>query len=156
MLEANPKHFLSNDYVVRSPEGGSTVLDVSSWRERAEFELGNVPHRLYREGMVSGAFVLERAGTVLAKATKPSAFRSQFVLELNGQSYTLRRTSMFRRSFGIFSGDRQVGAIRPASAFTRRTIIDVPPDWSPAVQLFVFWLVLVIWNRDDAAAAGAS
>jgi hypothetical protein len=41
--------------------------------------------------------------------------------------------------------------------FSRRTIIDLPPDWSIPIQVFAFWLVLVIWNRDDSAAiAGAA
>lgn len=43
MLEAAPKHLLSNDFVLRSADRTPTLLDVSSWRERAEFEL--VPRR---------------------------------------------------------------------------------------------------------------
>ena len=152
MLEATPKHIFSNDFVVRSPLG-STTLDISSWRERARFELGGVPHQLYREGMMSGAFVLERAGVVIARAMKPSAFRSTFEIEFSGQRYTLRKLSAFSRGFGVFAGDRQVGSVAPAGLFTRRTIADLPSEWPDAVELFVFWLVIVMWNRQQAAAA---
>ena len=154
MLEAAPRHFFSNDFVVSSSDRAFTTLDVSAWRERAEFELDGASHRLYREGFMSGAFVLDRAGTIIARATKPSVFRARFELEINGREFTLQKTSVFSRRFGIFSGDRQVGEVRPAGMFTRRAVLELPPDWSPAAQLFVFWLALVIWNRDKRAAAG--
>jgi hypothetical protein len=154
MLEAAPKHLFSNDFVVRSSVG-STTLDISAWRERAEFELGGVPHRLYREGMLTGAFVLERAGFVIARAVKHSVFRSSFDVEFNGLHYTLRKPSFFSRGFGVFVGDRQVGSIAPAGYFTRRTVVDLPSEWPDAVALFVFWLVLVMWKRQRAAAAAS-
>ena len=148
MLEADPKHFFSNDFVVRSSDRTITSLDVSMWRERAEFELDGVSHRLYREGFMSGAFVLERAGFVIARAMKPSAFSSRFEVDIGGRPFTLRKLSVFARRFGVFSGEQQVGVIRPVGAFTRRTAVELPSDWPAAVQLFIFWLSLVIWNRD--------
>lgn len=154
MLEAVPRRFLSSDFVLRSSDRAIAMLDVSTWRERAEFELEGVSHRVYREGFMSGAFVLERAGVIIARAIKPSAFRSRFELDVNGRAITLRKLSAFSRRFGIFAHDRQVGEIRRAGLFTRRVIIELPSDWSPAIQLFVFWLALVIWNREARAAAG--
>ena len=156
MLEATPKHFFSNDYVLRSSGETLAELDVSSWRERAEFEIDGVPHRLYREGLVSGAFVLERDGGISARAVKPSAFRDRFELEWGSRSYTIRKLSWYGRRFGIFSDTQQVGGIAPAGAFSRRTVVQLPSDWPAALQVFVFWLALVIWNRDAAAAASAS
>ena len=153
MLEAAPKHFLSNDFEIRSSGRTITSLDVSLWRERAEFELDGVSHRLYRDGLMSGAFVIERAGFVIARAMKPSAFRSRFDVDIGGRPFTVRKLSMFGRRFGVFSGEQQVGVIRPVGAFTRRTAVELPSDWTPAVQLFVFWLALVIWNREASAAA---
>jgi hypothetical protein len=153
MLEAAPRHFLSNDFVLMSSDRAVALLDVSSWRERAEFELEGVSYRLYREGFMSGAFVLERAGVVIARATKPSVFRARFELDINGRSFMLRKISAFSRRFGIFADDRQVGEIRPAGLFTRRVVLELPSDWPTAVQLFVFWLALVIWNREARAAA---
>ena len=153
MLEAVPRHLFSYDFVVRSASGDVATLDVALWRERAEFELDGVPYRMYREGLMSGAFILERAGFPIATAAKPSAFRAAFELETGGRSYSLRRLSIFSRHFGLFSGDTQIGSVRPASIFTRRTLIELPRDWSPALQLFVFWLALVIWKREEAAAA---
>jgi hypothetical protein len=153
MLEAAPRHFFSSDFVLRSSDRDVALLDISSWRERAEFELEGVSHRLYREGFMSGPFVLERAGVIIARALKPSVFRARFELDIRGAPFTLRMTSAFSRHFGIFANDRQVGAIRRAGLFTRRVVLELPPDWSPAIQLFVFWLALVIWNREARSAA---
>jgi hypothetical protein len=152
MIEATPRHFFSNDFVLRSRDGIVASIDVSSWRERAEFELDGVPYRLYREGFASGAFVLDRAGLVVARATKPSAFRSRFEIEIQGQRFTLQKASIFSRRFVILQGDGEIGAIRPAGGFTRRTVLELPPSWSLAQQLFVFWLALVIWNRERASS----
>jgi len=148
MLEADPKHFFSNDFVVRSSDRTITSLDVSMWRERGEFELDGVSHRLYREGFMSGAFVLERAGFVIARAMKPSAFSSRFEVDIGGRPFSLRRSRCSLAASASFSGEQQVGVIRPVGAFTRRTAAALPSDWLPAVQLFVFWLALVIWNRE--------
>lgn len=154
MLEAVPKGVFSNDYVLLSSGEALGELDVSVWRERAEFELAGVPHRLYREGMMSGAFVLERAGTVVARAVKPSVFRERFEVDLGGRPFTLRKLSLFSRTFGVFFGEQQVGSISRAGFFTRRALLELPPDWPPAFQLFVFWLALVSWKRNKRRSAG--
>jgi hypothetical protein len=153
MLEMVPRNLFSNDYVVRLPEHAATVLDISNWRERGEFELDGAHYRLYREGRMSGAFILERDGAIIARATKPSVLRPRFDLELGGRPLILRRLSAFSRRFGVFAGDVQIGTIGRAGFVTRRANLDLPGDWPVAVQLFVFWLVLVIWRREAAAAA---
>jgi hypothetical protein len=151
MLEASPRHLFSNDFVVRSSGRIVGTLDVAIWRERAELEVDGIWYRLYREGMMSGAFVLERAGAIMARAVKPSAFRSRFDVDLGGRPVTLRKLSAFRRTFGIFSGDQQVGVIRPAGMLTRRALVELPSDWPAELQLYLFWLALVIWRREDSA-----
>ena len=151
MIEAVPKHIFSRDFVLHSPDGSLVELDVSNWRDRAEFEFDGIAYRLYREGMVSGDFVLERAGVVIARAMKPSAFRKRFELEVNGHSVSMKKLSLWRRGFGVFDGEQLVGSIAPAGLFTRRTIVTMPDDWAVALQLFLFWLVLLMWHRQAAA-----
>jgi hypothetical protein len=152
MIEAVPKSTFSQDFILSSPNGGLAELDVSGWRERAEFELDGVPYRLYRESAL-GDFVLERAGAVIARATKPSAFRSTFQLQVSGHDLTLRKTSAWRRDFGVFDGEEMVGRIAPVKWYGRRAYVELPGDWNLALQLFLFWLVLLMWRRQNAAAA---
>jgi hypothetical protein len=85
---------------------------------------------------------------------KPSAFRASFDLEVGGRSFTLRRVSAFRREFGLFTHNQRIGGVTPQSWFTRRSTIRVPDGWPAAVHAFVFWLVLIMWKRDAAAAGG--
>jgi hypothetical protein len=126
-------------------------LNLSGWSEKAEFEIKGGRYRLYREGFASGAFVLEENETVLARASKPSAFRARFELQFGRRAFTIRREGI-GGGFQVFEGNRQVGSIHRAGMLTRRTIIDLPADWPPAAQVFAFWLVLVIWNREQSGA----
>ena len=153
MLEAIPKNVFSTNYVIRVPGRTPAMLDVSLWRERAELEMDGAVHRFYREHLLGGAFLLERAGVVVARAVKPSAFRARFDVEIGGRPFIVRKTSIWRRHFGVFSGEQQIGAVRPAGFFTRRALIELPADWPLAHEVFVFWLVLIIWRREAAAAA---
>lgn len=153
MLEAIPRGIFSNDFQLRHRGRVVAELDVSTWREKAEVEIEGVRYRLYREGLLSGAFVLERDGQVLAQAVKPSAFRSQFEVETVGRRFSVRKISMWSL-FGVFEGDSQIGSISQARWFTRRMHVDLPADWPIALQVFVFWLALLIVRR-EAAAAGA-
>jgi hypothetical protein len=156
MLEAKPLGLFSRDFDVESEGRKIAFLDVALWREAGEVLIEDQPYKLYREGLMSGAFVLEKEGRIVARAMKTSAFRAHFDLELRSHRCSLTRTSLFGRSFSVLQGSEVIGSIRPAGVFTRRAIIDLPRDWPTPVQVFVFWLVLVIWNRDRSAAAAST
>lgn len=153
MLEARPLGVFSRDFDIEAEGQSVALLDVSRWREAGAISIQGQPYRLYREGLMSGGFVLEKEGQIVARAIKPSPFSARFDLELNAHRCSLRRASIFGRSFSVFQDGVAVGSIHPASMFSRRTIIDLPTDWTVPVQVFAFWLVLVIWNRDSAAAS---
>lgn len=127
MIEAVPRGLFSGDFSLHENGLLLTELDVSSWRGKAEFEIGGTWYRLYREGLVTGAFLLESDEGILAHAAKPSFWRDRFEVELAGRSCALQRPSIFGRRFGLFESDRQIGEIHLASPFTRRTWIDFPP-----------------------------
>ncbi len=152
MIEAVPTGFWRNDFMLHSSDGSLVELDVSSWREKAEFDLQGARYRLYREGIL-GDFVLERDGTVIARATKTSAFRAKFELDVNGHALTLKKLSPWRRGFGVYDGEVTVGSIAPVKWYSKRSEIDLPDEWNLALQLFLFWLVLLMWNREEAAAS---
>jgi hypothetical protein len=150
VIEAVPSGWFSNSFRLQQAHGTVAEINLSGWREKAEFAIQGGSYRLYREGFASGAFVLEGQGQTLARAWKPSALRARFELEFPGHTFTMRRTGM-GRGFGVFAGERQVGSIRRAGLFTRRTIIDLPADWPPAAQVFAFWLALIIWRREESS-----
>ena len=51
---------------------------------------------------------------------------------------------------------RAVGAITPASAWSRRASAELPAALPLPVQVFVVWLAMLLWKREQDAAAAAS
>jgi hypothetical protein len=148
-----PKRWYSWDFSVTSGDRILAVLDLSSWRERAEIRIGDVTHRVYREGMM-GDFIIEAGGRQLARATKPSAFRDTMIVHVGGKDYTLQKPSLWRRAFTLMDGDRQIGSIAPESLWTYRSAADLPTDWPVPIKSFVIWLAIMLWKR-HANSGGA-
>jgi hypothetical protein len=153
VIVAVPKRWFSNDYRLQQAHGTVADLDVSGWKEAAEFDVAGGRYRLYRQRMASGAFVMDQGGNVVARAVKPSALQARFELQVGRRSFTLRRPRWWRSDFALLEGETQVGRVRRAGAFTRRTLVELPDDLPLAAQVFVFWLALVIWTREAAAAS---
>ena len=105
---------------------------------------------MYREGLMSGDFILESAGSVLARAQKPSAFRRCFVIEHASRRYTLRAESAFKRSFVLLLDDKEVGSITPEGCFTRRAIADLPQDMLLPMKIFTIRLAVIFRKREWA------
>ena len=153
MLEAIPTSIFCSTFRLQQNDNLLGEVSASIWRDKARLEIGEGTYELYREGQFSGDFVLEHNGNVVARARKPSAFRNQFEVELPNQLLVLRKLSLLNRRFGLFDGERQLGSIYPLGIFTRRSNIDLPSDWPLPIRVFLFWLVFVIWKRQNAAAA---
>jgi hypothetical protein len=152
VIEAVPRGIFSSGFQLQQDSRVIAELDASSWREKAHVEIDGETYRLYREGMMGGAFILEWNGRTLARAIKPSVFSDRFELEIGKRSFTLRKESMWSRRFALFEGEQQVGRVAPAGTFTRRTFIELPADWPSSVQIFVFWLALLMWKREQAGS----
>ena len=129
-------------------------LDLSAWGEKGVLSVDGINHRVYREGVMSGDFVMTRDGLELARATKPSAFRSTFIVAWNGREYTLKRKSMWRRAFVLLDGETELGSVAKTSLWTRDAAIDLPATWPLPIRVFVIWLALIMWKRDANAAGG--
>jgi hypothetical protein len=148
-----PARWYSWDYTVMNGDRTVAVLELSSWRERAEIVIGDLTHRVFREHAMSGDFIIEAGGRELARATKPSAFRDTMIVHYGGRDYTLRKASIWRRAFVLMDEDRQIGSIAPDNAWTRRATADLPADWPAPITAFVIWLVIILWKRDASSAA---
>ena len=151
MMQIVPTRWYSSDFSVMDEGRPVAGIDVSWWREKAVLTIQGRPYSVYREGLMSGAFVLEHAGTVLARAEKPSVFRRTFLVHYAGREYTLRAKSALRRRFLLLDGSRQVGALAPDSIFARRAAVDLPDEWPFPVRVFIIWLTVILLMRDEAA-----
>ena len=153
-----PKNWCSWDFAV--VDGAKTVahIDMSWWRERASLRVDGSTYQAYREGLVSGDFILKHRGSKVARAKKPSVFRREFVVEHDGRRYTLRAKSAFERGYVLLKGTKWVGSITMESLFSYRANVTLPEDLPLPVQAFVLWLVMNTWRRATAggAAGGGS
>jgi hypothetical protein len=100
----------------------------------------------------SGDFLLERDGVVLARAAKPSAFRSAFEVRHDGRTYELAKESVWHRRFVLRSSNAEIGSLAPRSAFGRAAFATLPEPWPLSLKVFVIWLVVLLWRR--AASSG--
>ena len=84
MLQVVPKHWYSWDVTVTDESRNVADIAMSRWGEKGALTIDDTTYRMYREAPMSGAFVLEHAGGVLARAEKPSFFRREFVIHHAG------------------------------------------------------------------------
>ena len=129
-------------------EDGKVVgeMERSLWRETAELDLDDGHYSFYRDQVIGGDYVIEHKGQTLARASRPSWWRSNLDVELFKRSVKLRRPSIFVRRFGVFEGGRRVGIIYPGW-ITGRAKIDLPDDWTVLDRAFLFWLCSLMWRR---------
>lgn len=124
--------------------------------------MGDQRLTIRREGAMSGGWLLEEdtpgvGPQVVASAEKPSAWRNGIVLRVAGwPELRLDRASAWKATFELTEADRRLGAIRRTGLWRRRVQAEIPDDVPPPLQLFVLWMAVLLYRRDDSAAAGAA
>ncbi len=154
MLTVIPKSWFSWDFSVIERSRAVAEIDVSWWREKGVLTVDGIDYMVYREGLMSGAFILELEGAVLAHAKKPNAFRRAFIIEYAGKQYTLRAKSAFQSTFLLLDGDREIGTLSPKGVFTRRATVDFPEEIPLPAKVFIIWLAVILWKRESDSSAG--
>ena len=152
MLQLEPTRLFSWAFAVADDGKPVGTLDISAWRERGHVTVAGQTFTIIREGFVSSDFRLESGGTIVATATKPSAFRREFAITFSGRTLRLRPRSAWGRALALHEGDREVGEAR-RGAWSRRATATVPETLPLPVRFFVLWLAVLIWKRDDDASA---
>jgi len=157
MLTTVPKSWFSWDFTVMDGAKPVGDIDISWWREKGILTVEGADYRVYRDGVMIGDFILASDDAVLARAKKPSAFRSVFIVNYADKQYTLRPTSVWGRAFALLDRDKVVGTLSPRGIFTRRAAIDLPKTMPLSVRVFIIWLAVLIWKREsDAQGATTS
>ena len=152
MLQLEPTRWFSWAFTVADDGKPLGTLDISAWRERGSVTVAAQTFTIHRKGFASSDFRLESGGTVMATATKPSAFRREFAITFSGRTLRLRPRSAWGRALALHEGDREVGEAR-RGAWSRRATATVPETLPLPVRFFVLWLAVLIWKRDDDASA---
>lgn len=157
MLHIEPLRWFSWDFTVSRDGRRLAELDISCWRERGELTVDGASFTIARDGFMSGAFRLSGAdGRIIASASKPSLFRRRFDIVHGGRTWTLQPRSAWCRAMNVLVDGRDVGAIVPAGAWTRRAAANLPDALPLPVQVFIVWLAVLLWKREQDASAAAS
>jgi len=156
VLHATPHGVFSWDFTVSRDGVAIAEIDMAWFRERADVKIGEQTFSLYRQSAAKGSFTLQSGDTILAQAQKISAFSRAFRIDTAGRKLTLKATSAWRRQFEVSENEALIGRIGPTGWAGRTSVIDLGIDLPVPVQVFLFWLVVVLWRRADDAAATAA
>jgi hypothetical protein len=159
MLEAIPMNLFATKFQLQQDNRLLGEIAGAFWGENARLELGDGTYGLYKDGLLGGDYVLERKGEIVARASKPSAFKNIFEVQLPDRRLVLRRASAWswnrlrlKRNaprFDLFDAEVPIGSIYPVGPFTRHTIIDLPDNWSLPIRAFLFWLAYISWKSQS-------
>jgi hypothetical protein len=155
VLLATPQNIISWSFAVQRDGEAIADIDMSWFRERAGVSIGGQSYIFSRENMLLGTFALWQGERMLAHAQKTSVFLRAFEVETEGRALTLSAVSPFRREFGLFHDGVQIGRIYPRSWPGRTAVVELPDELSLPVQVFLFWLVIVLWRRRARSQANA-
>jgi hypothetical protein len=158
ILRAIPKSWFSWDFRIMDGTRQVAEMDLSWWREQGLLTVEGVPYKVYREKLMSGAFVLEKAGSMLVRAEKPDTFWRRFLIDYEGRQFTLQAKSAFGREFTLSTDRSEIGRIAPEGIFTRRAEASLPQELPLPVRVFILWLVIILWKRqsDSESTSGGA
>jgi hypothetical protein len=111
-------------------------------------------------------FTVDRDGRRVAELDI-SWWRERGELAIDGARYAIARQGLVSGDFRLTAPDgrmvataskpsREAGAVTPAGAWSRRASATLPDALPLPVQVFVVWLAVLLWKRDDDAASAAS
>jgi hypothetical protein len=152
-FDARPRGLLGTTIVLMDAEREVAVLRTSAWRSRAELRMGGTSFAFLREPRW-GRFLLRAGDLQLASAEKPSIWRSRFEVRLGDVSLELRRAGFIRSDYVLIEAGAEVGRIRQTGLLRLGGSLELPADWPVPLQAFTFWLALIMWKRERAAAFG--
>ncbi|MEV2240346.1 hypothetical protein [Micromonospora sp. NPDC049891] len=150
-MEARKVSVWRNRYDVTDRGREITVWDRSMWRSGGEFELDGRRFQVRSNVWGTRYTMVDDAGTPVASADRVG--RRRWTVEASGQTYHFRRRSVWGSEEELILGDTRVGSVRKTSFWRGDVAIELP-GLATELQLFVFGVVISMW--DAQAAAGAS
>lgn len=138
-------------YVVRDDAGPSGRWRRLRFAESMTGEIDGDPFELLRDGRKR--FTLVSSDTVLATAEAPKG--APWTITADGSKYQLRRRSRWRSDMELRRDGTAVGSIRKGRALRGQVLCDLPAELPAAVQGFVGFVVLALWNRAAASSGSA-
>ena len=153
-LSAKPKGVFSWDFEVFAAGRKLVTIDMAWFRQRGRFVLNLKDFEVYRESWCGGDFVLHSDDRIIARASMGLSRR--FTVNIDGRQFVLQAAGLFTRQFRLHENGRPLGHVTPMHPLTRACKISMPNDLTPPVQIFLTWLVLLMWKRQQNTTVAAS
>jgi len=155
MLNAVPRSVFSWDFEVFDDTGMLAVMDVAWLKEGGSFDYCGKTYKLRKAGVFSTNFSMTEDGHPVAGAEK-TPLRRFFEVESHEKTYALSALHPFTRKFKVVCDGVIVGEIFPYSIFARSCKVDTSEDIPVPLQIFMLWLVILMWRRTRKSNAAAS
>lgn len=155
MLTCLPQSICSWNYLIIEPDVKASI-EFDFWTEQG---IIRVDSHLYKvqHAWLGGEWLLVSENVLVALAVKPNPFTRVFQVSYGSDdSLILRARSPLTRSFLIEQGSALLGTIEPMHPFTRRAFIDCSPSLAIPIQLFLFWLAVLMWRRAASNSGGGA
>lgn len=154
VLEAEPTGWASWNTLIKSNGAPITELSISAWKSRGSFSLDGQEFTIEPRGFWLHNAVLQRGGTIIAKAEKPALMRRHWVLSSAGHRLELESRSWTGRDYVLRLGSQGVGRIIRQGMTGRKISLEFPDEVPEVLQIFLAYIVLCQAKR-EAAAAGS-
>lgn len=122
----------------------------------AEILVGGVVYQGTRSGWFRNIYEISRGSSVLASAEPVGSWQRSYEVRTGSSVFTLRRQSgWFKIGWNLFDGDSQVGTMTRTGVFRTQTEGTFDDSVDTTTRVFVIWIVNVLWQQDQSAAAAA-
>jgi len=148
MLMLHPGGLFSRTISVRQNGHELATIKDKAMREGARIRIEGVEYELRRTGLLSGDYLLENGGQVLARGRKPSFASRRMQADIGGWMYDLVPKSSFSSRFVVEHDGAVIGSIGPRPIL-RAHPADLPGELATIYQVFLIGLVSLMWNRGD-------
>jgi len=156
VLEAEPTGWASWNTLIKSDGAPIAELTISAWRSRGRFELDGQEFTIEPRGFWLHNAVLQRGGTIIAKAEKPALMRRSWIISSAGHRLELESRSWTGREYVLRLGGREVGRVAREGMTGRKVSLHFPDEVPEVLQIFLAYIVVCQAKREAAAAAAGS
>ena len=153
MLRAVSNNWLRWEFTIFDAETVIATIDLHGPGGAGQVYIGPKFYQVAREATFDGDFLLKCGDVILARAEQPDAFVRSLTVQDQNKHYILEASSVFQRKFVLREGKQILGSVYPEHAFTRKTIIDLPPQMALLIRVFLTSVVLLLWKQavDDTS-----
>jgi hypothetical protein len=155
MLLAQRRGAFKHSYEITGDDGAPiTTFHPSGWRSKGEFDLGGTGYSVRSSGWTQQrAELVDRDGRQVATADRVG--RKNWTISTDRGELAFRRASVWRADQVLELGGEPVGSIRRVGFWGSRAEADLP-GLSLPLAVFALVVVLMLWERNDTAAASAA